>query len=313
MPHAFSRRRALALTASSLGLAPLRLGAQPAPIRIGAGDDDAYMQPYFADALGLFKRDNLSVEIISLANASAIATAMAGGSLDVGMSDPIALALANQHGLPFAFFAGGPMSSVDAATLVLCVAQNSPIRTAKDLEGKTVAIISLRSLMAITTSEWLKQNGADGSKVKFVELHFPEMAGALVRGTVDAALVGEPFLTGAKGQIRGIGVPFQTVAKLFYIFGWMSRRDWLAAHADEARRLSRIFYEAARWANTHRDESATIEAKITNIPLDVVRVMARNPLATSLDPALVQPVLDIGTRYNLLDHQVKATDLIVNP
>jgi NitT/TauT family transport system substrate-binding protein len=307
-----SRRRALGLAAAApLAFAPFPARAQSRPhVRIGAGLDDAFMQPYYADELGLYKRANLDVEIVHVANPGAVAGALAAGAIDIGMSDPVAIALANARGLPFKYFAGGPLSARDAATLVLCVAKNSPIRTAKDLEGKTVAIISLRSTMSIATSEWLRVNGADGSTVKFFELHFPEMAPALARGTIDAALLGEPFLTENKADIRGIGVPFDTVAKLFYIFGWFARSDWLAANADTAHALAAAFYEASRWGNAHRAESAVIEAKYTKVDLDVVRSMARNPMSTSLNPAYIQPLLDMAARYKLIDRPVSAAEII---
>jgi len=306
-----SRRRALALTTVPLAFAPLPARAQSPPhVRIGAGIDDAFMQPYYATELGLFKKASIDTEIVHAANPGAYAAALAAGAIDIGMSDPVALAQAVVKGLPFAYFAGGPLSSRDDPTLVLSVAKNSPIRSAKDLEGKTVAIISVRSTMQITTMEWLRVHGADGTKVKFYELHFPEMAPALVRGTVDAALLGEPFLTENKADIRPIGVPFDTVAKVFYIFGWFARRDWLAANAETAHALAAAFYEAARWANAHRAESAVIEAKYTSVDLDTVRTMQRNPQSTSLNPAYIQPLLDMATRYNLLDRPFTAAELI---
>jgi NitT/TauT family transport system substrate-binding protein len=297
-----------------LGLAvPFALGASPAgaqarAIRVGAGTDDAFMEPYWAAELGYFRRAGLDVQIVPLGPV-ALVPAAAGGSIEVGMADPIQVGLALSRGIQIAYFAGGPLSTRKAATLVLCAAQSGPIRTAKDLEGKTIGIISVRSLMQITTVEWLRNNGADPSKVKFYELHFPEMAPALARGTVDAALIGEPFLTESKADVRAIGVPFDTVAPSFTIFGWFARRDWLDANADVAHRLAAVFYDTARWANGHRDESAAIEAKYTKIDPDVARAMARNPLSTSLRTSVIQPVLDMAARYKLLD-PMRAADLI---
>jgi NitT/TauT family transport system substrate-binding protein len=307
-----TRGRALGLAAAApLAFTPFPARAQAMPhVRIGAGIDDAFMQPYYAGDLGLFKKAKLDTEIVHAANPGAYATALAAGAIDIGMADPVAIAQAVTKGLPFAYFAGGPLSSRESETLVLCVAKNSPIKTAKDLEGKTVAIISVKSTMQITTSEWLTRNGADPAKVKFFELHFPEMTPALTRGTIDAALLGEPFLTESKADVRPIGVPFATVAKVFYIFGWFARRDWLTANADTAHALASAFYEAGRWANSHKAESAVIEAKYTSVDLDVVRVMARNPQSTSLNPAYMQPLLDMATRYKLLERPYLASELI---
>jgi NitT/TauT family transport system substrate-binding protein len=304
-----SRRRALRLGLAAPFALSAPAAAQSPAVRIGAGTDDAFMQPYWAADLGFFRRANLDVQIMTVGPVAGV-PATVGGTLDVGMADPIVVALAVLRGFDIAYFAGGPLSTRSAPTLVLCAAKDSSIRTAKDLEGKTVAIISVRSLMQITTFEWLRKNGADETKVKFVEMHFPEMAPALARGTVDAAMIGEPFLTESKAELRPLGVPFQAVAPTFTIFGWFARRDWLAANIDLARRLAGVLYETARWANGHRDESAVIEAKYTKIALDVARAMERNPLSTSLRPGDVQPVLDIAFRYNLLSKPMRAADLI---
>ncbi len=294
--------------------APLAFGAAPvlgqaATIRLGCGLDDAFMQPYWASELGLFKKANLDVQIFTVGPVAVVPAAI-GGTIDVGMADPIQLALALNRGIALQYFAGGPLSTRQNPTLVLCVAKNSPIRTIKDLENKTIAIISVRSLMQITTSELLQRNGADPATVKFFELHFPEMTPALNRGTVDAALIGEPFLTENKADIRPIGVPFDVVAPSFTIFDWLARREWLDANAELARKLAGVFYETARWVNTHTADSAVIEARITKVDPQVVRTMVRNPLSTALRATDVQPVLDIATRYKLLDRPVRASELL---
>lgn len=103
---------------------------------------------------------------------------------------------------------------------------------------------------------------------------------------------------------------FDMVAPSFNILGWFARREWLDANADLARRLAAVFYDTARWVNTHPDESAAIEAKYTQIDPAVTRTMARKPLATALRTAEIQPVPDLATRYALLDRPWRAADLI---
>ena len=268
------------------------------------------MEPFYAQELGLFQTANLDVELVRVANPGAVTLAAAAGAVDVGLAEAIAMTQAQAHGLPFLYFAGGSLTSIHAPTLELVVAKNSPYRTAKDLEGKTIAVISVKNMMAATIANWFRLNGADASKVKFFELHFPEMTAALERGTVDAAHLGEPFLTQNREAIRSVGVPNATVADLYYIFAWFGRRDWLTTNADLAHALAGVLYDAGRWANTHTAESAAIEAKYTQVDLAIVNRMARNPWSTSLRAAEIQPVLDVGLRYQLIDHPTNATELI---
>ena len=308
-----NRRHALGLAAAaplSAALASHAALGQTRTVRIGGGLDDAYMEPYYALDLGLFKKANVDVELVRLANSAAVPAAAAAGAIDIGMADPATLALAVGRGLPFAYFAGGPISTRESATLALCVAKNGPIKTPKDLEGKTIAVVGIRSTLTNAVSEWLHLNNVDTSTVKFFEVHFAEMAPALSRGTVDAALIGEPFIIENQADLRKIGVPFDAVASTFYIFSWFAKRDWLAANTELAHSLAAAIYEAARWVNTHHPESAAIQAKYTKLDVGVIRAMARNTMSTSLNPAYVQPVLDIAVRYKLLEKPVNAAELI---
>jgi len=87
-------------------------------------------------------------------------------------------------------------------------------------------------------------------------------------------------------------------------------RDWITANNDLAHSLASAFYQAGKWANTHKAESAVIEAGITKVDLQTVRTMQRNPLSTSLNPAYIQPLLDMAARYKVIDRPVMASEII---
>ena len=66
---------------------------------------------------------------------------------------------------------------------------------------------------------------------------------------------------------------------------------------------------AIRWANAHPAETAPILAKYMKMDVAVVRAMTRVRQATSLETALMQPVLDVAYRYKQLEKPVEATDI----
>ena len=55
--------------------------------------------------------------------------------------EPASLAAAVERGLPFALIAGAGLYSTAKPTSMMIVAKNSPLKTAKDLSGKTVAVL----------------------------------------------------------------------------------------------------------------------------------------------------------------------------
>lgn len=90
-------------------------------IRVGTVPVDAYAQPYFGVGAGIFRDAGISLKIVRLANSGAIAAAVAGGSIDVGIGSPSQLAGAKEKGLPFTFFAPGGLYAADAPSSLLMV------------------------------------------------------------------------------------------------------------------------------------------------------------------------------------------------
>ena len=304
-------RHTFLLGGTLVPLAAAAAAAQTVPaVRIGCNATDLYLQPYIAQDTGAFTRAGLSVSITPFANGAANAQAVIAGAVDTGPADMIQIANAHNRGIDLAFYAGSGLYTSAAPTIVLCVAKTSTMKNPKELEGGTIALVALRSLTEVAMREWLRLNGVDSAKVKFYELPYAEMGAALTRGVVDAAFIGEPFLTAAAPAVRRIGTPNDSIAPSFYLSAWFARRDWLAANADVARRLRQAFYDTARFANAHHDETAQTLATYAKVEPELTRTMNRITYATSLDPAQMQPVLAAAERYGLLERPVAARDLI---
>ena len=305
-----SRTRALAVMgAAALTPAIVRAQARTA-LKICTTIGDSFSQPFFANDAGLFANAGIDAEILIENNAGAAVAAVSGGSAEVGLGDFIGLANAIEHGIPLVLLAGAAHYTSAAASTLLCVAKNSPIQRAKDLEGTTVAVVTLVGFGTVAFKAWLSQNGADLEKVKFIELTFAAMAPALTRGTVAAAVIGEPFLSRAREEVRTIGKPYDAISKDFLINGWFTTREWLAKNPETARRLVRVIYETARWANTHQEQSLPILAKYLKLDPAAIRGMVRAQFATGIDAAQVQPVIDAGVKYKLIPQPLDITSVI---
>jgi NitT/TauT family transport system substrate-binding protein len=296
-----------------LGTAPLAasipVSAQTAPIRIATASADSYGEPYFGLDGGIFARDGLNVEITTLPNGGAIVQAMVGNAVDVGIGDIINAANSVNAGIPLVLLAGGGLYLSSAPTTLLFVSKSSTIVRAKDLEGQVVGVVALASISSLGLREWLRQNGADLEKIRFIEMPFPSMIPALGRGTIAAALLSEPFITAAGGDVRVLGKAFDAIAKSFYISAWFTTRDWLAKNPEAARRLVQAVDETARWSNAHHGDTAPILAKYTKLDLERIRTMTRVTFGTSLDPRLIQPILDVAYRFKELAKPVSAAEL----
>ena len=308
-----SRSTALGVIGAGAAMLPRTAWAQTAPVklRVGSVPADTYAEAYYALDLGLFDKAGLSVEIAPFTNGAAMAAAAAGGSIDLGVGDATELANGVSRGIPFVLIAGGGLYSTAAPTTTLCIAKSSTLVRAAELEGQTVAVVALVSLMSSAVKSWLAQNGADVAKIHFVELPFPQMPAALTRGTIAAACLSEPIMSDATAaDVKIFSKPYDAIARQFLISDWFTTRDWLTKNGPVARKFVGAIYDAARWANTHHDDSAAILAKYTKIDVDKIKHMNRCTYATDLQPAMVQPVLDTAFKYGALTTATPAPSMI---
>jgi ABC-type nitrate/sulfonate/bicarbonate transport system substrate-binding protein len=141
------------------------------------------------------------------------------------------------------------------------------------------------------------------------------MVPALQRGTIDVALLSEPFVTLGKGDIRVVGYPFDAATDRaanheFCFSVWYASKAWIDQDRDRAKRAVAAIYDTARWANAHRDETFAMFVKSRKLDPDKIQGMARVTFATSLTPDLISPVLDVANEQNVFSKPVDAESLI---
>ncbi len=280
------------------------------PLRVGAYPTDTFCEAYYAADKGFYKDAGFNVEITSLASGTALAAAALSGALDVAVTNGLAVASAYLRNVPLVFVASAGLYN-PAATQLL-VAESGPIRSAKDLDGKTISVSSVRGAEALGLLAWIDRNGGDASKVKLTEIAPSEMPAATLRGTIAAGVITEPNLSSAKaiGGLRSIGAPFDSFGTRFLLGGWCANTSWVKSNPAIAKRFIDVTYATARWANAHHDESAVILAKYAKLSPDVLKTMARSPYGESLVPSMLQPIYDLGVKYKLLDGSVDANNVI---
>jgi NitT/TauT family transport system substrate-binding protein len=262
--------------------------------------------------MGFFAKAGLDVQISPITSGPAIASAVAGGAIDIGYSNLMSLAIAHGKGLPFVIVAPAGLYVSSAPTTLLMVAKSSDIRSARDLDGKTVATNGLRNIGEYAPALWIDKNGGRSSTVKFVEMPFTEMAKALDAHRIDAAIIAEPSLTQAKraGLVRELGDAYGAVANRFMIGGWFTTNRWVQDHPDVLRRFVQAIREADAWANKNPAKSAAILAKYAKLDPEIARQMTRSHFADTLAPALIQPMIELAVKYKALDGSFPAEDFI---
>ncbi len=291
-------------------LAALPGSAQAPPhLRLITTPTDSGAQAYYADALGLFKKAGLDVEVASLVNGAAVAAAIASGAAEIGQGNVVSLALAHEKGLPFVLIAPAAAYVGGAPTSALIVPNGSSVAGARDLIGKPVGVGGLKDIGSVALDMWLMQQGVDPAQVHDVEIPGAQIGQALERGNVTAAISIEPYLSRSlAGGARMLAPTQRAIGSRFLIGAYFSTAAWAKAHPDLARKVTEVMIDAARWANTNHPRSAELLEQYTKVRPNARQV--RVTYAETLDPALIQPLLDACVKDQVLKAPLAAAALL---
>jgi NitT/TauT family transport system substrate-binding protein len=297
-------------------LAPRAVRAQtPPPLRrltvASAQDSDAVCCLY-AEEAGLFRKSGLDVTLTPNASGAAVAAAVTGGAVDIGKSSLTALITAYSKGIPIVLIAPSALYNVDSPVTGTIVRADSPLKRARELNGKTVAVQSVRGSLQLATMAWVDRDGGDSGTLRFLEL--PPAAGliALDSGRVDAVTLANPYLTQALDakKARVLGWSSEAIAKRFLLTAYFTTKTFAAQNADVVTRFAQALAASALYLNTHETETAGLVARFTGALPDSVAKIPRETFATVLDPRDVQPYIDVSVKYKFIPEHIDAAALL---
>jgi len=272
--------------------------AQGAAVRMETTPVDSAAEPYYAYDGGFFKGAGIDVDLQSgAANGAAISAAIAAGALDVGVSNIVSVVQAHAKGIPFVVIGPGGLYTSRTPSTLLIVPNGSPVRTAADLNGKTLAVNTLGGLPQYGVAAWIDKNGGRSESVHFTEIGPLDMIVALRSGRIDAGAFVEPFASAARSTGRAIAAPFDAIAPSFLITCWFATAAWAQSHRDTVHKLADAIGKTAVWSNKNHAQTGAILMKYAKLDADTLKTMQRTVFADRLDLALVQPVIDLTAKY----------------
>ena len=311
-----NRAAFIVLTGSALPMAALapRAGSaqQIVNLQVGVPQSQDVVQILYAVKAGLFTKAGLNVELVPLVNGAAISAAVAGGSLQFGMSSLQGLISGHAHGIPFQLVAPAGLYSPEDPYAYLLVRKDSPYTSARDLNGKVLASPALKDLDWIANASWMEQNGGDFKSAKPVEMPNPNLLPSLLDGRIDAYTVGEPWTTLAldSGKVRVLARSFEAIAPRFLMTGWFTTTDYVEHNRDTVDRFNRVLRDATIYANAHKSEMVPLLAAWLKLDPALIARTMKGAEGVYLDPALIQPMIDTTAKYGIIERGFNAADLI---
>lgn len=319
LPHAgspllLSRRNVLVAMLGAIATTGTRpaWAASALKFAIALVPTEVAAQAYYANDLGYFAKNGLAAEVIALQNGPAIISAVLSGSIDIGFSNVFSLIVAHDKGLPVKVLFGTDVNGESAPTNgILCVLDSSPIRTAGNLAGKTIAVSSLSNTNYYATRKWVDTNGGDSAREHYIELPLPEMADAVSSGRVDAASMDSANVH-SRHDLRVLGATYLAIAPRFIAGAWFTTPQWIAQHGDEVQRFTKAIRDVSVWANAHPREAVEIYAKHSRFTLSDLAQSPRPVFVTTTagEARLLQPLIDLAARYGAIQSTFQAGDLL---
>ncbi len=250
------------------------------PIRIGTVVWVGYGPFYVADALGLFKKAGLNVEIKMFADPVEIPPAIAGGALQGGM-------VTYNQVLPQ--IEKGQMQKVvlpiDYSNGADAIVVAKGIDKIADFKGKKIGLVQL-SPSDILLAYAMKKNGLAESDVTLINMAPDAIPPAMAGGQLSVGVTWEPMLSQllAMKSGKGFKVIYSSKDAPGVITDVLVFDDrFIQSHPKEIETLVRVYLDALAYVKAKPDESAKIIAKVMSItPKEVKEQM---PLVRNLQAA----------------------------
>lgn len=268
---------------------------------------------YLGDEQGFFEERNIELTMESGQGGAAIVPGVMSGQFQFGFSNVTSLMLARGENLPLKVVAPGNSSTgvegEDFSAVV--VADDSPIQSAADLEGKTVAVNTLNNIGTITVRESVRQAGGNPDSVKFVELGFPDMPAAVAQGNVDAAWVVEPFVAISEGQgHRVIAWNLVDTFPELMIAGYFTSEKLMADDPELVEDFVAALTESLEYAEANPDETKAILKTYTEIDDATLEAVTLPKFPTTINEESTQKLADLAEADGLVKEPVDVAALL---
>ena len=228
---------------------------------------------YLGQQKGFFSKHGLKLSMSMAQGGAAIVPGVVSGQFQFGFSNVTSLMIAQSNGVPVKAVANGVASTGVAGKDfgAMVVKKGSSITSPKQLEGKKVAVNTLKNINETAVRASMRKAGGDPDKVKFVELAFDQMPAALDKGDIDAAMVVEPALATIRSQGgTEIASSLVDIAQNLTVAMYFTSTQYAQQHPDMVKKFQEATAESLAYADAHPDEVRRVVTTYTTIPAAVL-------------------------------------------
>jgi NitT/TauT family transport system substrate-binding protein len=286
-------------------------GDEPARVSVQdtAGVPSAFLE--YGVQEGFFEDRGLEVQVTPSQGGATVVPAVVSGDTDIGGSNVVSVLLAQGKDVPVKIVAPGTFvrDTREQDFSAILVAGDSDIRSPLDLEGKTLAVNTLKNVAELAAKASLAKRGVDVSTIELAEVDFPDMNGALAEGRVDAAFQIEPFVSlGLKEGHRIIDRPYVGTKPGLQIGCYFTSERYLSENGDVVERFRQGVADTA--AAIAEDPAAFRQflPEASEIPPPAARKAILPAWKADNDQASFELTAELMERYGVVDQKPDTSD-----
>ncbi|MEV5998834.1 ABC transporter substrate-binding protein [Streptomyces griseomycini] len=268
---------------------------------------------YLGQEKGFFGERGLKLSFSSAQGGAAIVPGVTSGQFQFGFSNMTSLMIARSNDVPVKAVANGIASTgvVGKDFEALTVKGDSPITSAKELEGRKVAINTLKNINETAVRASVRKAGGDPDEVEFVEMAFDQMPAALDGGRIDAAMVVEPALATIKNQGgREISSPMVDIAPELTVAMYFTSTKYARENPEIVEKFQEATAESLAYADSHPDEVREIVTTYTKIPADVLAKVTLPKWPAEPNRAALEELARLGVEGGLFEQTPDLDELL---
>lgn len=287
--------------------------AEQARVRVQdtAGVPSAFLE--FGVQQGFFRDRQLDVQVTPSQGGATVVPAVVSGDTDIGGSNLVSVLLAQGKDIPVKIVAPGTFvrGEREQDFSAILVAGDSDIRSPKDLEGKTLAVNTLKNVAELAAKASLAKQGVDAGEIELAEVDFPDMNGALTQGRVDAAFQIEPFVSlGVAEGHRIIDRPYVGTKPGLQIGCYFTSEQYLSENGDVVERFQQGVADTAE--AIARDPGAFREflPEASEIPPPAAQKAILPAWKADNDQASLDLTADLMERYGVTEERPDTSEAV---
>jgi len=289
--------------------------AETTTLRVGVIPIADVAPLYLGIKQGFFEEQNLKIEPQLAEGGAAITPAVLSGDFQIGFSNTVSLLIAASKDLPVTIISQGVLGgkTEDEAWADLLVLKDGPIKEPKDLEGKTIAVNTLKNICEVTIRKSLSDMGVDDSTLKWAEVPFPDMNAALESNRVDGACVVEPFVSqGKAGKAKGIDPFYVNTAPDLTVATYFTSKQYAGENPEVVKAFVSAMQKSLDYAQQNPDAVRDILTEYTQIPPEAAASIKLPQWRQDITTDTVELLSKLSLEYGLIESEPDLNELIAD-